>query len=173
MPPTSSELLDYLGSVHARTRRVVLCIPPDDVEWTPKSGRFTLGDIVRHVAAIERYMYAETVQGRPSRYAGCGSEWASGLPEVIAFYDRLHEESRVIFGSLSNDALLAKCTTPAGTPITTWKWMRAMFEHEAHHRGQLYEMLGLLGVPTPLLYGLTSEELIARSKGAGGERAER
>jgi uncharacterized damage-inducible protein DinB len=40
-----------------------------------------------------------------------------------------------------------------------------MFEHEAHHRGQLYEMLGVRGVPTPPLYGLTSEELIARAAG--------
>lgn len=56
-----------------------------------------------------------------------------------------------------------KCLTPAGTPITTWKWLRAMVEHEAHHRGQIYLMLGLLNVPTPPLYGLTSEEVQARS----------
>ena len=53
--------------------------------------------------------------------------------------------------------------TPAGTPITTWKWLRAMVEHEAHHRGQIYLMLGLLEVPIPPLYGLTSEEVRARS----------
>jgi uncharacterized damage-inducible protein DinB len=53
--------------------------------------------------------------------------------------------------------------TPAGTPITVWKWLRAMVEHEAHHRGQIYLMLGMLGVETPPLYGLTSEEVRARS----------
>ena len=35
--------IDYLDSVHKRTRRVVLCIPPDDIEWGPGSGRFTFG----------------------------------------------------------------------------------------------------------------------------------
>jgi uncharacterized damage-inducible protein DinB len=35
------------------------------------------------------------------------------------------------------------------TPITTWKWLRAMVEHEAHHRGQIYLMLSLLEVATP------------------------
>lgn len=68
-----------------------------------------------------------------------------------------------IFRSLSEADLRRKCLTPAGTPITTWKWLRAMVEHEAHHRGQIYLMLGMLGVPTPPLYGLTSEEVQARS----------
>ena len=68
-----------------------------------------------------------------------------------------------IFSGLDTAALSAKCTTPAGTPITTWKWLRAMFEHEAHHRGQIYLMLAMRGVKTPPLYGLTSEEVIARS----------
>ena len=49
------------------------------------------------------------------------------------------------------------------TSITTWKWLRAMCEHEAHHRGQLYLMLNMLEVPTPPLFGLTSEEVVARS----------
>ena len=38
-----------------------------------------------------------------------------------------------------------------------------MLEHEAHHRGQIYLMLGMLGVATPPIYGLTSEEVRARS----------
>jgi uncharacterized damage-inducible protein DinB len=38
-----------------------------------------------------------------------------------------------------------------------------MVEHEAHHRGQIYLYLGLLDVPTPPLYGLTSEEVRARN----------
>jgi uncharacterized damage-inducible protein DinB len=41
-----------------------------------------------------------------------------------------------------------------------------MVEHEVHHRGQMYLMLGMLDVPTPPLYGLTSEEVRARSADA-------
>lgn len=38
-----------------------------------------------------------------------------------------------------------------------------MVEHEVHHRGQLYQMLGMLSVATPPLFGLTSEQVRARS----------
>ncbi len=155
--------VDYLGRVHERTRRVVLLIPPADVEWSPKPGWFTLGGLVRHLAGIERWMYAENALGRPSRYPGHGRELADGYDAVLAYYDRLHADARGIFESIDDDALQRKVTTPAGTPITLWKWLRAMLEHEAHHRGQLYLMLNILGVPAPPLYGLTSEEVRARS----------
>lgn len=85
------------------------------------------------------------------------------LENVIAYYDTLHAESKAIFSTLTNHQLNEKCLTPAGTPITTWKWLRAMLEHEAHHRGQLYLMLGMRGVTTPPIYGLTSEEVAARA----------
>jgi uncharacterized damage-inducible protein DinB len=52
--------------------------------------------------------------------------------------------------------------TPAGTPITAWKWLRAMVEHEAHHRRQLYLLLGMRGVTVPQIFGLPEEEVKAR-----------
>ena len=160
---TVGQFLDYWDSVRGRTRRVVTCIPPDRLEWTYRPGTFTLGDLVRHLATVERYMYAETLSGRPSRYAGCGRELADGYDAVLEFFDRLDAESKAIIGRLSDADLAGKCQTPAGTPITTWKWLRAMVEHEVHHRGQIYMMLSMLEVPTPPLYGLTSEEVRARS----------
>jgi uncharacterized damage-inducible protein DinB len=160
---SAAGFLEYWDSLRKRTRRVVTYIPPERLEWTHRSGAFTLGDLVRHLATIERYMYAETVAGRPSRYAGCGRELADGYDAVLAYFDRLDAESRAIIGGLSDADLQRKCRTPAGSEITTWKWLRAMCEHEVHHRGQIYLMLGLLDVATPPLFGLTSEEVRDRS----------
>jgi len=157
------QFLDYWDNVRGRTRRVVTCIPPDKLEWTYRAGTFTLGDLVRHLATIERDMYAETVAGRPSRYAGCGRELTAGYDAVLEYFDRLDAEAKEIIGRLSDADLAGKCQTPAGIPITTWKWLRAMVEHEVHHRGQIYLMLNMLEVKTPPIFGLTSEEVRARS----------
>src|SRR5215472_2812091 len=164
MQITDSELfLDYFDKIHQRTLRVARCIPPDKIEWTYRDGKFTLGDLVRHIATINRYLFAETVSGRSSRYAGCGQDLADGYDQVLAFAERLHRESVGIISRLSSEALHGKCTTPEGTSITIWKWLRAMIEHEIHHRGQIYLYLSMLGVPTLPLYGLTSEQVRERS----------
>ena len=157
------EQLAYLESVHGRTRNVIACIPADKVEWTYAPGRFTFGDLVRHVAATERYLFTENARHRPSRYPGHGAELAAGFDEVLAYFDRLHAESMGELRQLTDEDLLKKCTTVAGVSITTWKWLRAMAEHEIHHRGQIYTMLGMLGVAAPPLYGLTEPDVRARS----------
>ena len=156
--------LDYWEGFRGRTARVVRCIPPERIEWTHAEGRFTLGDLVRHLAAIERWMFAENVAGRPSRYPGHGRHIADGFDAVLEYLERMHAEAMEILRALTPEDLASPCTTPAGSRITTWKWLRAMVEHEAHHRGQIYLMLGMLDVPTPPLYGLTSEEVFERSE---------
>lgn len=162
---TIEPFLDYFGRIHERTRRVAACIPPDRLEWRPREGAFSPGDTLRHLAAIERWMFAENVAGRPSRYPGHGPELAEGLDPVMDYWARMHAESMEIFRALTPEALQARCTTPGGASMPAWKWLRAMVEHEIHHRGQIYLMLNLLGVPTPPLYGLTSEEVRERSVG--------
>lgn len=154
--------LTYFENIRLRTMKVAEKIPPDRLEWSPMVGKFTCGDILRHIAAIERYMYAENVAGRPSRYAGCGVDLAEGYERTFAFARRLHEESMTIFHSLTDADLLNLCQTPAGAQIPIWKWLRAMVEHEVHHRGQLYVYLGLMGVSTPPIFGLTSEQVAER-----------
>ena len=154
--------LHYFGSVRERTMRVARCIPADKIDWTYAPEKFTLGDILRHLAVAERYMWAENAQGHAARYTTHGKELADGLENVLAFMERLHAESIAIFSKLSNEDLQRKCMTPGNAPITTWKWLRLMTEHEIHHRGQIYLYLSMLGVPTPPLYGLTSEQVRAR-----------
>jgi len=154
-----AQFLEYWDRVRYRTRRVVLCIPPDRLEWTYADAHFTLGDLVRHLAGIERYMFVECVLGRPSRYAGHGKGLADGYDETLAYFDRLDRESVELLQALTPEELQKKCKTPEGSAITIWKWLRSMAEHEIHHRGQIYMYLAMLGVATPPLFGMTSEQV--------------
>ncbi len=161
--------LDYFGKIRQRTNRVIEAIPHDKMDWTYKEGKFTFGDIIRHIAATERFMYAENVQFKPTAYTGCGKNLAANHQEVMGFYQNCHHESLEIFEKLTPTQLQEKCLTPAGIPITIWKWLRAMIEHEVHHRGQVYVYLSILGVKSPPLYGLTSEQLIKVSSKKGND----
>jgi uncharacterized damage-inducible protein DinB len=155
--------LDYYERIRQRTNRVIKVIPPDEIDFVYMRGRFSIADELRHLAGIERYMFAETVAGRPSAYPGCGKELADGYESVLKYFNQLHQDALQIFSSLSDDALNRACTTPGGTQLPVWKWLRAMVEHEIHHRGKLYIYLNLLNIQAPPLFGLTSEEVKEKS----------
>ncbi len=155
--------IEYRQRIRARTEKVIGCIPPDRFSWSYKSGKFTFGDLVRHLATTERYMFAENVAGRPSCYPGCGPDIAEGFDETMALYDRLYRESMDIYASLEDADLDQKCMTPGGAAIRKWKWLRSMIEHEVHHRGQIYVYLSMNQIAAPPLYGLTAEDVLAKS----------
>jgi len=161
---TIQPFLQYFGNIRERTMRVARRVPADKVEWSYAPGKFTIGDLLRHIAITERYLFAENIQGKASRYTTHGKEWADGLENILVLMERLHAESMAIFEKLTDADLQSKCVSVAGTDVVIWKLLRSMVEHEIHHRGQLYIYLGVLDVPTPPLYGLTSEEVRARGQ---------
>lgn len=159
-----TSFLDYYERVRERTMKVVNVIPEESMNWTYKRGKFTIADMVRHIAATERYMFAENVAGRPSAYNGCGKELADGYENVLIYFDKMHREAVTIIKSLTDSDLQRRCVTPGGA-LVTWKWLRAMVEHEIQHRGELYIYLNMLDVQTPPMFGLTAEEVAARGVG--------
>jgi uncharacterized damage-inducible protein DinB len=155
--------LDYYEKIRRRTLNVIRRIPPDKMDWTYHPGKFTFADLIRHLASIERYMYAENAQRKPSRYPGHGKELADGYENVLAYLDRAHRESMEIFSRLSDEDLRRKCMTPGEAEIAVWKWLRAMVEHEIHHRGQIFLYLSMIETTAAPIFGLTSEEVYERA----------
>ncbi len=151
--------LPYFESIRERTLRVLRSVPAEKLEWRHSPDVFSSGDLARHIAAVERNTFAENVFGRPSRYQGCGPELADGRENVVAYMQRMHSETVEMLKQLTPEDLNRKGLSPQGAPVTAWKLLRAMIEHEIHHRGEMYVNLALLGVPRPPLYGVTESEL--------------
>lgn len=161
--------IEWLEGVRRRTRAVADVVPEGRLEWTPIPGLFTPGDLLRHIAATERWMWAENACLRPSRYPGHGVELARGKEAVLAYLDRMHAETVEILSGLDDADLQRRCVTVGGAEMRVGKWLRLMIEHEIHHRGQLYELLAFLGVEVPSLYGLTEAQVRERSEAPPGD----
>lgn len=151
-------LKQYAG-IRRRTLHLVEQVKPEHLDFTYKEGKFTIADQIRHIAAIERYLFAETVAGRKNRYVGCGKALADGINNILDFMEEAHVESLEIFGKLTADELQENCYTPTGHAIKKGKWLQLLAEHEIHHRAQIYLYLNLLEVKTPPMYGLTAEQV--------------
>ncbi|WP_313001474.1 hypothetical protein [Chryseobacterium gleum] len=51
---TVKSFIDYYGKIRERTNRIIEIVPPEHIDFTYKPGKFTIGDQIRHIAAIER-----------------------------------------------------------------------------------------------------------------------
>jgi uncharacterized damage-inducible protein DinB len=153
----------YFASIRRRTLHFVGVLPAEQMDWAPRAGEFTCGDLVRHLAAGEAMFVGAVVNGRwlytghdagPADLAGALAHLASGHAAAM---DRLR--------TLPDAALNEHRPSLDGPSIRAWRLLMAMVEHEVHHRSQLAMYLTLLGVPPPHIYGLGVEDVIARATG--------
>lgn len=169
-PPAMSirvvDLVRAVDTARGRTARLAALVPESALDWAPAPGAYTCADIVRHLAAAGRFLFAEIALGGRSRYPGHGKSLAYGREGILAYLDAMHEQTMAMLQTLDEAAIERRVTTPAGAEIPAWRWLQLMVEHEAHHRGQLYLMLRMLGVETPPLFGMTEEQLLEKSDAA-------
>ena len=161
---TMQSFLTYYQMQRQTTLTFIDIIPPDKVDWAYKPGKFTIGDMIRHIAAIERQVFAEMALGGPSLYKGCGRELAGSYPEIIAFLNRMHEESLAIFKRIPDTALAQEITTLTGKRLILSDFLTLLIIHEVHHRAALCIYLNLLDVDTPPIIGLKEEQIVELSR---------
>jgi uncharacterized damage-inducible protein DinB len=133
--------------------------------YTYLPGKFTVGDLVRHIAAIERNLFAEVVLGNPPVYRGCGKELADGYENIISYFNKMHSQSMEVFNTLKDQDLTRRIKALDGKEVTIGNFLRALIVHEIHHRGALCIYLNMQNVATPPIIGFTEEQVIQISKG--------
>jgi uncharacterized damage-inducible protein DinB len=159
-----SSFIDYFGSIRRRTVNYVRTLPPEQMEWAPKVGELSCGEIVRHLAAAEQMFVGAAVEGQ-WLYPGHEREAQNSLEALIARLETGHAAAMSRLRNMSDAELSQSRPTLNGPPVKAWRLLLAMVEHEVHHRSQLAVYLALMGVEPPQIYGLGVEDVIALATG--------
>ncbi|MEO6669849.1 MAG: DinB family protein [Ferruginibacter sp.] len=154
----------YYEKTRQITTKVIDVIPVDKMDWAYMPGKFTIGDLIRHIAAIERYVFAEIAIGNKPSYTGCGKDLADGYENIISWFHEMHSQTITIFKTLRDESLNKKVRSVDGKEIELGMFLRALIVHEIHHRAALCIYLNLLNVDTPPIIGLKEEQVIQLSK---------
>lgn len=152
--------IKYYEKTREQTNKIIQAIPPDKLDWSYKPGKFTFGDLIRHIAAIERTVFAEVSIGNPPNYRGCGKELADGYEQVISYFHEMHTQSIEIFRSIQDEALKEPARSLDGKEIELGNFLRALIVHEVHHRGVMCIYLNLIDVESPPVIGLKEEQVL-------------
>lgn len=101
---------DYFAGVRRRTLSAARALPDEAMDWGPRPGEFTAGDILRHLAAAQR-MYLSAFRGEGWRYPGHDRSLA---PDRAAALVLLEDRQREL------DALLPQPSSLSRYPSTAF-----------------------------------------------------
>jgi uncharacterized damage-inducible protein DinB len=174
-----SSFVRYLEGVHRRTARDVGSLPPEAQTWKPppssdeESSSWTIPDIVRHIAEA-RLFFAGAFMGE----GWVWDRWPDGLERIEAWLPALEKSSGAFSARVSEapDERLASKVDPMageGRPLSGWRVLMMMVEHEIHHRSQLETYAGLNGWPVNQLFGRTNEWVVSQRESEMRDRPER
>jgi len=165
------EFADYFEGVRRRTRHFCAAVPADAVDWAPKAGEYSCGDIIRHLAACER-MFTGVVAEGVWRYGGHERARGATLEAALALLESEHAAAHTALAEVPDTALASERPSlePGARPIRAWRVLMAMCEHEIHHRSQLASYLTLMGIEPPDIFGLGVEDVERLTAVAAGRQ---
>jgi uncharacterized damage-inducible protein DinB len=141
-------MLGHWAEVRADPLRAVDSLADEDLCFVPREGLWSLDQVLCHIAGAERGWFRVIRGEEPGRF---GVD-ASGYPTVEAVKGLLadiHEQTLATLGDLDVADLSREVATPWGSRVTIGWIIWHVLEHEIHHRGEVFLMIGLLGREAP------------------------
>lgn len=149
---------------HATTMRALRAYPKDKADFRPDSRTRTARELawtfVLERGLGKKVWHDELVKGVPpgSKPAPPPESW----DEVIAAYEKAHQEFRSLIASASDETLAEKVHFFQGPKTmgeyTRLEWVWFLLHDEIHHRGQFSIYLRMAGAKVPSMYGPTADE---------------
>ena len=154
-------LIALKEEMFSRTMKVATLCPREKLMWSPLRDALTLGQLLRHMHRSEHNrtrLFNGLIEPAMYYFLRHGDGEAKDLKATLGDVTDLEAELKALqeahrytlqtFGGLSDEDL-ARPADWGGKTRTTLEFFLLMFEHDAHHRGQVAIYLRLLGVERP------------------------
>jgi uncharacterized damage-inducible protein DinB len=118
------------------------------LNFSPREGLWSLRETVVHIAGTEdgwlRCYTANRWHENPPQAADYPT-----IASLKALLAKQHSITETQFAENAEATLAQVCSLPWGAQVTMGWAVWHVLEHEIHHRGEVYLMLGLMGMEAP------------------------
>ena len=122
----------------------------DQLHFVPKEGLWNLGQVVCHIASGEEHWFQHYIHGRfPEPRGDYRLEDFASIPQLKLLLTEVHARTEAFLETLDIYDLEREVHLPWGVTATVGYAVWHILEHEVHHRGEIFLMLGLLGLRGP------------------------
>ena len=146
----AKELFKHWDEVRTNLFRALDLVTDEQLSFVPREGLWSLGEVARHIANAEegwfRYVIARQLNEWPPAYP---AEDYPTVESIKSLLTEVHARTDAYLATLSLADLDQQITAPWGDTFSLSWIIWHTLDHELHHRGEIYLMLGLMGLDAP------------------------
>ena len=121
----------------------------EQLAFVPRAGLWSLGTVARHIAEAEEGWFRHIVTGELDEWPQFTEAAYPTIASIMALLTEVHDRTMAFLAKTDVDDLDRVIDTPWDETIRLEWIVWHVLEHEAHHRGEIYLMLGLMGMEAP------------------------
>jgi uncharacterized damage-inducible protein DinB len=145
----AAEMFGHWQSVRRDLLRALDMLADEQLGFVPREGLWSLGTVACHIAEAEEGWFRYVV----TRELGAWPEFAAGgyatVESIRTLLDWVHSRTEAYLATVDVVDLerIIDASWNEAIPLRWIVWHA--LEHEIHHRGEIYLMLGLMGMEAP------------------------
>jgi uncharacterized damage-inducible protein DinB len=121
----------------------------DQLNFVPHAGLWSLGETARHIAEVETGWFGWFVWHEIDAWPEYSAAQYPTLTSVKQLLDDVHNRTLAYLDGKTEADLDQVVVLPRGKTTTVGWVVWHVLEHEIHHRGEIFLMLGLQGMEAP------------------------
>jgi uncharacterized damage-inducible protein DinB len=145
----AAELLAHWQEVRQGLNGAPALLTDEQLAFVPRSGLWSLGQVARHIASTEEGWFQYAVRGLLASWPEYRAEDYPTVTSIQALLEEVHERTLAYLAGVDAVSLDRVIDLPWGETIPLRWIVWHVLEHEIHHRGEIYLMLGLMGMEAP------------------------
>jgi uncharacterized damage-inducible protein DinB len=121
----------------------------DQLDFVPRQGLRSLGTVARHIAEAEEGWFRHVVTGELATWPEFKDEQSPTVASIKELLTTIHEHTESYLSTIQLAEIERIIHTPWNEDIPLRWIVWHVLEHEIHHRGEIFLMLGLMGMEAP------------------------
>jgi uncharacterized damage-inducible protein DinB len=145
----ATQQFEHWESVRGGLYTALDMLTSEQLAFTPRQGLWSLGKVARHVAEAEEGWFRYTVARELPKWPEFSDADYATVESVKNLLAEVHSRTKAYLATVDAEDLDRTIAAPWGSefPLRWIVWH--VLEHEIHHRGEIYLMLGLMGMQAP------------------------
>jgi uncharacterized damage-inducible protein DinB len=145
----ADELLRHWRAVRRGLFSALDQLADEQLAFVPREGMWSLGTVARHIANTEEGWFRYVATRELDEWPPFVEEAPATVESIKNLLAEVHDRTETYLGTVDEADLDGTIAAPWGETLTLRWILWHVLEHEIHHRGEIYLMLGLMGMEAP------------------------